>query len=74
MMGTNKVASWKRFPIGELARQRKLLKENYLESDAKRAKLQKELNIVQKDVTKISKRGEQKFIIYEYLHTFVVQI
>ena len=56
MMGTNKAASWKRFPIGELARQRKLLKENYLESDAKRAKLQKELNIVQKDVTKISKR------------------
>ena len=55
MMDTNKAASWKRFPIGELARQRKLLKENCLESDAKRAKLQKELNIVQKDVTKISK-------------------
>ena len=73
MMGTNKAASWKRFPIGDLARQRKLLKENYLESDAKRAKLQKELNIVQKDVTKISKRVS-KFIIYEYLHTFTVKI
>ncbi|XP_028394468.1 uncharacterized protein LOC114518661 [Dendronephthya gigantea] len=56
MMCSDKAASWKRFPIGELARKRKLLKENYIAADVKRAELANELDSVQHDIDKMSKR------------------
>lgn len=54
MMASNK--SWKRFPIGELARKRKALKEEYLASESETARLQEEVNVTHKNVNKLKKR------------------
>jgi hypothetical protein len=62
-MHNNKAASWKRFPIGELARKRKRLKESYVEADVKCGKLQSELDCVQKDIDKLSKRVRKSFFL-----------
>ena len=47
---STKTASWKRFPIGELA----LLKESYMEANAEI--LQNEVDVVQRDINKMSKK------------------
>ena len=56
MSSINKAASWKQCPIGELARKRKLSRESYLEADVKRVELVNELDCVQHDIDKMSKR------------------
>ena len=48
--------SWKRFPIGELARKRKALREDYMAAESETARLQNDVNIAQKDVNKLKKR------------------
>ncbi|XP_028403961.1 uncharacterized protein LOC114526558 [Dendronephthya gigantea] len=55
-MPSNKSASFKRFPIGDLARKRKELKEDFLAAESETARLQNEANIAQKDVNKLKKR------------------
>ncbi|CAB3988096.1 Retrovirus-related Pol poly from transposon, partial [Paramuricea clavata] len=55
-MSSNKAASWKRCPIGELARKRKLLRDSYLQADVKRVELVNELDCVHHDIDKMSKR------------------
>ena len=55
-MPSNKSASWKRFPIGELARKRKELKDDSLAAENETGRLQDEVNIAQKDVNKLKKR------------------
>lgn len=55
-MSTNKASSRKRFPLGGLAQQRKILKDNYVAQNAKVVELTNDLKNVEKDVEKISKR------------------
>lgn len=54
-MASNKAVSWKRFPIGKLARKRRTLKESYLAADSETVRLQNELNVIEKDVNKMAK-------------------
>jgi hypothetical protein len=56
MSSINKAASWKRCPIGELARKRKLSRESYLEADVKRVELVNELDCAQHDIDRTAKR------------------
>jgi outer membrane murein-binding lipoprotein Lpp len=55
-MSSSKSVSWKRFPIGELARKRKALREDYMAADSETARLQDEVNIAQRDVNKLKKK------------------
>jgi outer membrane murein-binding lipoprotein Lpp len=52
-MSSSKSVSWKRFPLGELARKRKALREDYMAADSETARLQDEVNIAQREVNKL---------------------
>ena len=54
-MSSSKSASWKRFPIGELAKKRKALSEEYMAAESETVRLQDEVNIAQRDVNKLKK-------------------
>ena len=58
-MSSSKSVSWKRFPIGELARKRKALREDYMAAESETARLQNDVNIAQKDVNKLKKGYEE---------------
>lgn len=64
---TNKTSSRKRFPIGEVAQQRKILKENYLAQNVKIIQLSNDLKLVENDVQKVSKKIQRRIERLELL-------
>ena len=70
-MSSSKAASWKRFPIGELAQRRKALKEQYIAAERETSMLQDKVNIVKKQANELKGRYTFCNILYIYIYIYI---